>query len=163
MYLVADPVIEEGVTIPAECDQPFLFHRGWEANEVFVREITSEKRRKMNKKRLPLGNYAFSQISQAHNAVGDLGDMGGDLYNIVSNNCADYVAEFFAKMGLNVTHGEIEFVAKNLAKHYGGDVTSAVVGNEEHKTMLGVDATMSDKEIIYKLLEYRAKEVNIML
>ena len=98
----------------------------------------------------------FSDIAMAYDQA-DVNADGMGAYDMVLNNCGDFVKNFGANMDIKLTPEMTMSIAKKIL---GNEKTMEKVNENEHKDVLvHGDEDVKDEELMYRLVEMRTKDL----
>ena len=105
-----------------------------------------------------LGTYTFDVISQAYDAT----SISDEEYDVVLNNCGDFIIEFASKLGLTTTSEMSWWTAEQLLKHSNGELSDYIRSSPNIESSIsGLHLTdeMSDIEIVYHVIDRKARAI----
>ena len=116
---------------------------------------------------LPVGTFKLSELVRAHENVDpNLDAERRAAYDIVSNNCAEYMIALASELNIKVDNRIISFVAARLLKHASRDFfkqirTSLHLSGVDRRNLLRSESigSIADKELIDMVVRKRVSEL----
>lgn len=127
-----------------------LFHRGSVEKEVLV---LNEHYSAEHWGVAEVGVYKLQKLAEAHDGV----ELSTE-YDVVLDNCGDYVVQYALNLGVHTTSDMAVWVATELVKHTNGDLSEQILANKNME-VYGITNEMSDVEIVLRVVEGRAMKL----
>jgi hypothetical protein len=153
LVLIAEP---EEEAVAAGCGA-LAFHAIPSGNlgnvkEVFMLDVAAEA--KITAEGIiKVHTHEFNLIAQAYDEA-DANAVGMNTYDIVDNNCGEFVKNFASILGLHSTPEDTKFIARRLLEHFEPEHVAKI----RNHSNLGQDEDVFDMELVERLVETHTSE-----